>query len=66
MVAAGTRVQQLRAYISLDSPFYARQFIERLLKRIDTILLHTSFKRWPAVLSAAKEKAGHSGSGLIA
>ena len=37
MVAAGTRVQQLRAYISLDSPFYARQFIERLLKRIDNL-----------------------------
>ncbi|MEQ6341039.1 MAG: type II toxin-antitoxin system RelE/ParE family toxin [Gammaproteobacteria bacterium] len=30
-------VRQLRAYISQDSPFYARQFIERLFKRIDNI-----------------------------
>ncbi len=30
-------IRQLRAYISQDSPFYARQFIERLFKRIDNL-----------------------------
>lgn len=34
---ARSDVVQLRAYISRDSPFYARQFIERLLKRIDNL-----------------------------
>ena len=34
---ARTDVVQLRAYISQDSPFYARQFIERLLRRIDDL-----------------------------
>lgn len=30
-------VSHLRDYISQDSPFYARQFIERLLKRIEAL-----------------------------
>ena len=34
---ARTDIRQLRAYISQDSPFYARQFIERLFKRIDNL-----------------------------
>lgn len=34
---ARTDVQHLRDYIAQDSPFYARQFIERLLKRIDAL-----------------------------
>ena len=34
---AHTDVLQLRTYISQDSPFYARQFIERLIRRIDSL-----------------------------
>ena len=28
-------IKQLNAYISQDSPFYARQFIQRLLARVE-------------------------------
>ena len=34
---AKTDIESLRDYIARDSPFYARQFIERLLNRIDKL-----------------------------
>ncbi len=37
---AKTDVQLLRAFIAQDSQFYARQFIERLLGRIDNLQDH--------------------------
>lgn len=37
---ANTDVQSLRGYIAQDSQFYARQFIERLLGRIENLRDH--------------------------
>lgn len=43
-------IRQLRAYISQDSPFYARQFIELLFKRIE------SLPKFPKIGRAEREE----------
>jgi addiction module RelE/StbE family toxin len=42
---ARTDIQELHAYISKDSPYYARQFVERILGAVDILRSHPQIGR---------------------
>ncbi|WP_447968576.1 type II toxin-antitoxin system RelE/ParE family toxin [Nitrospira sp. M1] len=50
---AKTDLQSLHTYISKDSPFYARQFVERILVAVEKLQLHPKIGRM--VPEAARE-----------
>ena len=42
---ARTDVRELRAYIAQDSPYYARQFVARILRAVDKLVDHPKIGR---------------------
>ena len=42
---ARTDVRELRAYIAQDSPHYARQFVEKIFKAVETLTDHPQIGR---------------------
>lgn len=42
---ARTDLRELRAYIAQDSPHYARQFVEKIFKSVETLAQHPQIGR---------------------
>lgn len=42
---ARTDLRELRAYIAQDSPHYARQFVEKIFKSVETLTQHPQIGR---------------------